>query len=124
MNKRTIFELLIVVLLAMMAIFSMTVPHQNKAHYALDHNKIIYDGSTLKGKFSGQGHLKLTNKDKYVGNFKGGQFDGSGTFYSHDKWKYQGKFVDGIPSGKGVLTTANHHRYSGTFVKGEFKHAD
>lgn len=118
--KRRVLEIIVVISLAIMAVFSLTVSQQRRTHYSFDNHKMSYDGSMKKGKFSGQGSLKLPNHDKYVGHFENGEFNGKGTFISHENWSYSGKFISGLPSGKGTLVTSNNKKYSGKFVKGEF----
>jgi len=124
MKKRWLFEGLVVLILFVLAGFSLSTPHRQQAHYTLDHEKIVYDGEMLKNKFSGHGKLTLNNQDYYVGHFKDGQFSGHGTFKSHENWQYQGRFTAGVPDGKGTLTTANKKNYRGVFKKGELVHAD
>jgi len=124
MKKRWLFEGLVVLILLVLAGFSLSTSHHQQAHYTLDHEKIVYDGGMLKNKFNGHGKLTLKNKDYYVGDFKDGQFSGHGTFKSHEKWQYRGNFTAGVPDGKGTLTTADKKNYRGVFKKGELVHAD
>lgn len=124
MKKRTIIEVVVIILLVALGIAGLQTSGKSDAHYTLDHGRISYRGGVVKHKFSGQGHLTLKNHDQYVGGFKNGQFSGKGTFTSHEHWQYRGQFSAGLPDGRGVLTTANHHKYHGQFKKGELLHAN
>ncbi|GAJ26278.1 MORN motif family protein [Liquorilactobacillus sucicola DSM 21376 = JCM 15457] len=124
MKKRTFFEVVVTLLLAGAAVFSLTLTSPKQEHYTLDHRRIVYDGRVVKNKFDGHGRLQLANHDRYVGHFAKGKFSGQGTFRSHEKWQYSGQFKEGAPDGSGVLTTADHHEYHGVFKKGVLLHAD
>lgn len=123
MKRRTIIEVVVVVMLVALGYVSLQTTQRKDAHYTLDQGRITYDGGVLKNKFNGHGKLTLKNHDQYVGNFKNGQFSGNGTFTSHEHWTYTGNFDAGVPNGHGTLTT-NHRVYKGTFKKGELTHAN
>ena len=119
-KKRIAAEIIAGGVIVALAVFSFWPAKEEKEHYTLDHQQIVYDGYVYKNKFNGAGKLKIEG-DTYQGHFKDGRFDGQGTFVSHDGWRYVGAFKKGAPSGQGSLTTEDKTVFTGTFVDGEFQ---
>ena len=117
-------ELIAVTIMVISAISVFTTGIPGKGVLKLDGDKIVYDGSLVRGKMNGQGTLTFDNGDKYVGNFRNGSFNGQGTFTSAKGWKYEGTFANGQPEGKGKLTTQSNVIYEGTFKQGIYQHAN
>ena len=116
-------EWLLLTLIVLSAIFVFTSGLPYKGALSLEGGKIQYDGSLVRGKINGQGHLTFQNGDSYSGQFQNGLFHGQGTFTSAAGWKYEGEFVNGQAEGQGKLTTENNVVYQGTFKQGIYQHA-
>ncbi|MFD1393033.1 hypothetical protein ACFQ3L_05430 [Lacticaseibacillus jixianensis] len=107
-------------LIVVAAAWALRPAHRTTTHYALANGAIKYDGQMLKGKFSGQGTLKLANGDRYRGQFAAGRFNGRGRFTSHAGWQYTGRFAKGQLTGRGTLTTKQGKNYRGYFKNGQY----
>ncbi len=114
-------ELATVVLIVLCAasVFLLNTP--SKGVLELDNGAIVYDGSLVRGKMSGQGTITFQNGDQYTGDFSNGAFNGKGIFQSKEGWKYEGDFVNGQAEGKGKLTTEQEVVYEGIFKQGVFQ---
>ena len=87
----------------------------------LDKGNLVYQGSVVHGKMSGNGTLTFKNGDVYKGHFSNGSFDGQGTYTAKAGWVYVGQFKKGQPEGKGKLTTEKNVVYEGTFKQGIYQ---
>ncbi|MBF8971027.1 MULTISPECIES: hypothetical protein [unclassified Streptococcus] len=119
--KRSTFELMAgaVILLCAVWVFVSGIPMKGKV--SLNDGKIIYEGTLVRGKMTGQGKATYENGDVYEGEFENGAFQGQGTFTSKDGWRYTGQFANGKPDGKGELVTEDKVAYTGTFKQGIYQ---
>ncbi|MBP2624202.1 MORN repeat-containing protein [Streptococcus oricebi] len=116
-------EWLALTVIVLSAIFVFTSGLPRKGVLSLENGAIHYDGSLVRDKMNGQGHLTFKNGDSYSGQFQNGLFHGQGTFNSAAGWKYEGEFVNGQAQGQGKLTTENKVVYEGTFKQGIYQNA-
>lgn len=119
--KRSSFELLagLIILLCAIWVFASGIPMKGKV--SLNEGQIIYEGTLVRGKMTGQGKVTYENGDVYEGEFENGAFQGQGTFTSKDGWRYTGQFAKGKPDGKGELVTEDKVAYTGTFKQGIYQ---
>lgn len=95
----------------------------SKQHLSWDKEAIVYQGTVLANKPSGEGKLTFENGDSYQGTFKNGLFHGKGTFVSKSGWIYVGEFKNGVAEGQGKLTTETNIVYEGRFEEGIYQDA-
>lgn len=108
-KRRGLLLLGIVFLFLCLSLFAVSP----KNTVAVSNLKIMggtYTGSTVRGRFEGQGSF-TKNGDSYEGTWKNGRFDGQGTFRAKEGWTLQGKFQQGRPLAQSILTTKEGEKW-------------
>lgn len=116
-QTRHFFEGIAVLLIIVLATFSLWPSYVGHSTKSLDGGKLDYRGRIAAEKFDGQGSLRINNQDRYTGQFVDGRFSGTGTFVSHQGWQYRGEFKAGKMVGTGKMI--ENHQIIATLKNGE-----